>query len=483
MKKLFSLLLSILLVINTFPAFASSQYDEYIDIIKESDDVDFSLIDEERIFLAEFIEYYTIFETIFEGNIAVLGSFIIMPSKNSDTLYTACFDSKGYLGITTEFPFSDTMQTSIDTELTEFLSQNNLSDATDIKGVFMGGRLQMCAYDITHNGIRYFIPIHYYERTSDYNPKNIDEYNLVIGKAYTFDEFAEILKKEDVVFDEYQAQKREEETYAYDDDGEMVIHIGVTPAPTTEPAPTTTPIPTVKPTATPEPEEELPTPTPEIDEEEPTPKPTAKPTPSPVPTPIVETSFTDINGHWAEDTIIKWENEGIINGYDDNTFKPDNSVTRAEFAKIITLAFELKKAESINYIDVDIQKWYYPYIERSGKLIPIYSMVKTDENVFLPDENAIRIHVAEALTELKLKTDNLNINIPETDELRSSLNSLFKDEEYKNQTDVNAERIMKYTWLSKETGIMEGDDNGYFRPYDNITRAELITIIDRIFSE
>lgn len=104
MKKLFSLLLSILLVINTFPAFSSSQYDEYIDIIKESGDVDLSLIDEERIFLAEFIEYYTIFETIFEGNIAVIGSFIIMPSKNSDTLYSAFFDSNGYCGTYADFP-------------------------------------------------------------------------------------------------------------------------------------------------------------------------------------------------------------------------------------------------------------------------------------------------------------------------------------------------------------------------------------------
>lgn len=483
MKKLFSLLLSILLVMNTFPAFASSQYEEYIDIIKESGDVDFSLIDEERIFLAEFIEYYTIFETVFEGNIAVIGSFIIMPSENSDTLYSAFFDSNGYSGTYTDFPLSETLQNSIDTELTNFLSENGLSDATNIKGVFIGGRLELCAYDITFNGIRYLIPIQFFTESTGYcyNPTNIEEYNLVIGKAYKFDEFAEILKQEDIVFDKYQAQKQEEETYIYDDDGEMVIHIGVTPAPTAEPDATEKPtaIPTEKPTPVPTKE---PTPTPEV-EDEPTPKPTSKPTPSPEPTPVVTTSFTDIDGHWAKDTIIKWENEGIINGYDDNTFRPDSSVTRAEFAKIITLAFDLKKAETIDYSDVDIQKWYYPYIERSGKLIPIYSMVKTDENVFLPDENAIRIHVAEALTELKFKTDNLNINTPETDELRSSLNSLFKDEEYKNQTDVNAERIMKYTWLSKETGIMEGDDNGYFRPYDNITRAELITIIDRIFSE
>lgn len=369
----------------------------------------------------------------------------------------------------------------------------------------------MCAYDIIFNDIRYLIPICFFTETTGYcyNPTNIEEYNLVIGKAYKFDEFAEILKQEDIAFDKYQAQKQEEETYIYDDDGEMVIHIGVTPAPTTEPTVTEKPTvaPTEKPTAiptekpTPVPTKE-PTPTPEIDEKEPTPKPTVKPTPTPEPTPISTTSFTDIDGHWAEDTIIKWENEGIINGYDDNTFRPDNSVTRAEFAKIITLAFDLKKAEKIDWADVDSNQWYYPYIERSGHLIPIYPLPELNEamtpyfenvnktpNGFLPDNTAIRMHVAETLTELKMKKYNIEITTPSIQEIKESVNKAFKDADYENLYAMhgtipkNAERMFTYTYLANETDIMEGDDSGYFRPYDNITRAELITIIDRIFSE
>ena len=41
-------------------------------------------------------------------------------------------------------------------------------------------------------------------------------------------------------------------------------------------------------------------------------------------------NFSDINGHWAESTINKWKDKGIIAGYADGTFKPDNPVTRAE---------------------------------------------------------------------------------------------------------------------------------------------------------
>lgn len=53
-----------------------------------------------------------------------------------------------------------------------------------------------------------------------------------------------------------------------------------------------------------------------------------------------DTDFNDIKNHWAKDTIEKWKDKGVISGYPDGTFKPDNPVTRAELAKILTLAFD-----------------------------------------------------------------------------------------------------------------------------------------------
>ncbi|TDA69946.1 MAG: hypothetical protein D9V47_03965 [Clostridia bacterium] len=49
--------------------------------------------------------------------------------------------------------------------------------------------------------------------------------------------------------------------------------------------------------------------------------------------------FTDLPaGHWAYEAVTSLAASGIINGYPDGTFKPENSVTRAEFAKIIVYA-------------------------------------------------------------------------------------------------------------------------------------------------
>jgi len=46
--------------------------------------------------------------------------------------------------------------------------------------------------------------------------------------------------------------------------------------------------------------------------------------------------LTDISGHWAGPEIGKAAELGIINGYSDNTFRPDAGVTRAEFAAMLT---------------------------------------------------------------------------------------------------------------------------------------------------
>ena len=45
--------------------------------------------------------------------------------------------------------------------------------------------------------------------------------------------------------------------------------------------------------------------------------------------------FIDIEEHWAKEAINALHKAGIINGYEDGTFKPDNPITRAEVAAIV----------------------------------------------------------------------------------------------------------------------------------------------------
>lgn len=63
-----------------------------------------------------------------------------------------------------------------------------------------------------------------------------------------------------------------------------------------------------------------------------------------------ESYFTDINKHWAKESIIRMYNKKIISGYKDGTFKPDNRVTYAEFNTMLVRAIEsnLNQVENNN---------------------------------------------------------------------------------------------------------------------------------------
>ena len=213
----------------------------------------------------------------------------------------------------------------------------------------------------------------------------------------------------------------------------------------------------------------------------------------------VDDNFTDIKGHWAEETIVKFKDKNIISGYPDGTFKPDNSVTRAEFAKIVTEAFDLQTKSVLNYDDVEEESWYYPYLECRAGYIPIYPLPVSYEsnipylivseqglNYFLPDTYAIRMHVAETLVEIKKEKEKTTVELPAIQEIQTELETTFKDADYVNlyamhgQVPQNVQRMFEYTWLANELGIMQGNADGYFMPYAKITRAELITAIDRL---
>lgn len=77
-----------------------------------------------------------------------------------------------------------------------------------------------------------------------------------------------------------------------------------------------------------------------------------------------EISFTDLeNCIWAVESIEHLASEGILSGYGDGTFKPEQNVKREEFVKMLMTAFKLtnESAES-SFADVSPSHWSYEYI-------------------------------------------------------------------------------------------------------------------------
>ncbi len=68
----------------------------------------------------------------------------------------------------------------------------------------------------------------------------------------------------------------------------------------------------------------------------------------------------DIQGHWAQETIEKWVNNGWVLGYSDGKFKPDNQINKAEFVALVNRALN-KTSENTagSFSDVKASDWFY----------------------------------------------------------------------------------------------------------------------------
>ncbi len=111
-------------------------------------------------------------------------------------------------------------------------------------------------------------------------------------------------------------------------------------------------------------------------------------------------NFWDVTGHWAEFYISKVYNEHIISGYPNGYFLPDKAVTRAEFASMVNETFELDdidRDESINFSDVSYSSWYYKDV--SIAIATGYAGGYND-NTFKPNNPITRQEAAVMLSRL-----------------------------------------------------------------------------------
>ncbi|KWX69491.1 hypothetical protein AMQ84_31425 [Paenibacillus riograndensis] len=99
--------------------------------------------------------------------------------------------------------------------------------------------------------------------------------------------------------------------------------------------------------------------------------------------------FKDIAGSYAQKEIQSLAEAGIISGYEDNAFKPNKAMSRAELAKIIVLSLGLKVNgdQAAPFKDVDSKSWYRGYV---GALVESGITEGTSATTFSPNSNVTR---------------------------------------------------------------------------------------------
>jgi hypothetical protein len=112
---------------------------------------------------------------------------------------------------------------------------------------------------------------------------------------------------------------------------------------------------------------------------------------------IGKISFKDVkNSHWAYDEIAKAANENIVNGYSDNTFRPDRTITRAETSIMLANGLKLNRNFVVvrPFRDVPINYHAAPAI---SQLKSLQIMNGVGNNMFKPEIATTRAEFVTAL--------------------------------------------------------------------------------------
>ena len=133
--------------------------------------------------------------------------------------------------------------------------------------------------------------------------------------------------------------------------------------------------------------------------------------------------FSDMEStHWAYKQIMDLSEQSIVIGYPDGTFKPDENVTRAEFASMAIKALGQEHAnvfQTIKYKDIDETYWAYDAIEKAVYFDLISNNAETEE--FRPEDPVSR---AEAIT---IAVNSLTTEQISPQKAKSVLSERFKD--------------------------------------------------------
>ncbi len=164
---------------------------------------------------------------------------------------------------------------------------------------------------------------------------------------------------------------------------------------------------------------------------------------------------SDIQGSWAEKQINDWVEKKLINGYEDGTFKPENQITRAEFAALVNRALGFYKKSDYKFSDVSPKDWFAGDIS-IGKA---QGYLKGDGNNALPNKPINRQEVIAILARILTLEPDAAATSEYTD--AGSIASWAKGS-------VGAVYKLGY--------INDYQDNT-FKPLQNATRAEVVAIL------
>ncbi|WP_309123320.1 S-layer homology domain-containing protein [Paenibacillus sp.] len=169
-----------------------------------------------------------------------------------------------------------------------------------------------------------------------------------------------------------------------------------------------------------------------------------------------EANFTDIAGHWAQRSILDLAERGAVTGYPDGSFRPDRTVTRAEFAAMLVRALNLPAVDGSPFADTE-RHWARQAVSAAYARGILRGR---DAYRFAPDDLVTREEMAL-----------MAVNALQPDALPTG--TAFAD-----QSDV-APWARQAVAAAANLGVVSGYRDNAFRPQAHATRAEAVAVILR----
>ena len=169
-------------------------------------------------------------------------------------------------------------------------------------------------------------------------------------------------------------------------------------------------------------------------------------------------AFRDTAGHWAEKTLDEWQDKGLIDGCGDGSFRPDGTMTRAEFAKLVNRTMGFTAESAISFSDVTERDWFHAEVARAVAA----GYAQGSGGAFRPNQPVTRAEAAAMLARAA---------------------GLAANEE---RADAFTDAASIPAWAkgsvgaAAEAGYMNGYPNGAFGALDPMTRAEAVVMLDRV---
>lgn len=178
--------------------------------------------------------------------------------------------------------------------------------------------------------------------------------------------------------------------------------------------------------------------------------------------------FSDIaDVTWAQKAIVAMSAVDIVKGREEGKFFPNDSITRAEFVKMLIGMLEyagrIDTADAeCSFADVAEDAWYYSAVAAAVKNGIVTGVSETE---FAPDANITRQDMA-VMIDRAAKAANISLS--------DGAEFIFTDEAAISDYALDAVKAMS------KAGIINGFEDGSFSPMTNATRAQATVMLYRV---